>query len=719
MGTVCSRLRWRSGETVAIEGLQRQPQQQPLLVPIERRRVPTGSADNGAAERSVSMAEALFGQDRAEAPCEADSPPRRRRRRRRSRSGVAEDGEGDAMSPETADGSELPADRDAQLEVHLDDFRRSIHDVSKLELPPAALLLLGDMRRLLDEFWQLANEAPNSRKASLESLRGPELSPREHLEWNAACPGGGTLLKMFICMASEPSEVESWITGRLSISDLGLAFDSGCFTQAEVLCTSLIWWSDVVDLEIHILHVGGAEVVMSFHEDADVNSPRLRLHMGTVGDAEWLREVWRVCKALQPRRSRRMPTTVGRHSLEEAAASAMAAMEGTSSGSDCEPTASAAPATAVPSDALKEVWQELLNKCQVATGMGSKALSICSSMVEWREFDIFELWTITEQPLAAVGLSVLASLGLLEELAHSASSVYKVISAWERGYKKNLAFHNSAHAADVAQSVFHTLATAGLSQWIPPYLSIAMLTASMMHDVGHPGVDNRFLVASGDALAIRYNDRSPLENMHAATGFEILRATGIDLFGNIDQTRNVRKHIVSMVLATDMAVHHAGLLELEDVTKRGVSWDDAEMQDIITKVLVHISDIGNPTRPYHIFQQWTDRVMDEFFKQADLERDMNLCFAGSLSRGHLPLDRRKPFNVPLFQLSFTKNVVLNSYEVVSRIPDLDFAERMETLHGNIQRLQQDSEAYAEEQRKLVVAEAAGEEREAGETSAGS
>lgn len=29
-------------------------------------------------------------------------------------------------------------------------------------------------------------------------------------------------------------------------------------------------------------------------------------------------------------------------------------------------------------------------------------------------------------------------------------------------------------------------------------------------------------------------------------------------------------------------------------------------------------------------------------RQADLEREKNLCFAGSLSRGHLPLDRRKP-----------------------------------------------------------------------------
>jgi len=352
-----------------------------------------------------------------------------------------------------------------------------------------------------------------------------------------------------------------------------------------------------------------------------------------------------------------------------------------------------------------EVWGELLQRCQVPTGMSVSAFTQCACMSEWQKFDIFEVKKMTDQPLALVGISTLASLGLLQELGQSASSVYKVVSAWERGYKKNLSFHNSTHAADVAQSVFHTLATVGLAQLIPPSLSIAMLTSSMIHDVGHPGVDNRFLVATGDALAIRYNDRSPLENMHAATGFEILRATGVDLFGKLDQTRHVRKHIMSMVLATDMAVHHAGLLELEDVVKRSLSWDDVEMQDVVSKVLVHISDIGNPTRPYRIFEQWSERVMDEFFKQADLEREKNLCFAGSLSRGHLPLDRRKPFNIPLFQMGFANNVVLPTYQVVCKIPDLDFSERLQVLRENIQHLQRDSEAYAEEQRQAQAAEA--------------
>jgi hypothetical protein len=37
-----------------------------------------------------------------------------------------------------------------------------------------------------------------------------------------------------------------------------------------------------------------------------------------------------------------------------------------------------------------------------------------------------------------------------------------------------------------------------------------------MHDYGHKGVTNDYLVNSTDFLALRYNDRSPHENFHAS-----------------------------------------------------------------------------------------------------------------------------------------------------------------------------------------------------------
>lgn len=47
---------------------------------------------------------------------------------------------------------------------------------------------------------------------------------------------------------------------------------------------------------------------------------------------------------------------------------------------------------------------------------------------------------------------------------------------------------------------------------------------------GHLGVTNAFLVDTHHPLAITYNDKSVLENMHAATTFSVMARPGHDIF---------------------------------------------------------------------------------------------------------------------------------------------------------------------------------------------
>merc|ERR1719198_2507193 len=87
----------------------------------------------------------------------------------------------------------------------------------------------------------------------------------------------------------------------------------------------------------------------------------------------------------------------------------------------------------------------------------------------------------------------------------------------------------------------------------------ALLIAAIAHDLGHPGVNNGFLSEVGHELALQYNDRSPLENMHCARLYQILSNKETNVFQKLtkEQYRVVRKHCIEMILHTDMMGHNA------------------------------------------------------------------------------------------------------------------------------------------------------------------
>lgn len=103
-------------------------------------------------------------------------------------------------------------------------------------------------------------------------------------------------------------------------------------------------------------------------------------------------------------------------------------------------------------------------------------------------------------------------------------------------------YHNFRHAVDVLQANYYFLCQIGalepmclemgqkkekvnhpLVQLLEPLDIFALLMASIGHDVGHPGVNNHFMVTTSTPLAILYNDRSVLESFHAMSFFHLLQ----------------------------------------------------------------------------------------------------------------------------------------------------------------------------------------------------
>lgn len=85
-----------------------------------------------------------------------------------------------------------------------------------------------------------------------------------------------------------------------------------------------------------------------------------------------------------------------------------------------------------------------------------------------------------------------------------------------RGYRDN-PYHSFIHAFDVTQTLFTLLTTFGAvaTLQLTTLETVAIMIASVCHDIEHPGVNNKFLVANNHKLALLYNDRSVLENVSA------------------------------------------------------------------------------------------------------------------------------------------------------------------------------------------------------------
>mmetsp|Transcript_16987 Transcript_16987/g.14919 ORF Transcript_16987/g.14919 Transcript_16987/m.14919 type:complete len:133 (+) Transcript_16987:532-930(+) len=129
---------------------------------------------------------------------------------------------------------------------------------------------------------------------------------------------------------------------------------------------------------------------------------------------------------------------------------------------------------------------------------------------------------------------------------------------------------------------------------ISDLILMAGLIASLLHDVGHPGVTNSFLISTKHAKAIRYNDRNVLENHHCALGFKILMDPQNDILETLSEAQswNVRQIIISMILSTDVSNHFEQLLEIQ--TNKKFPEDTKKDKQALMNLLLYASDHALP-----------------------------------------------------------------------------------------------------------------------------
>lgn len=188
-------------------------------------------------------------------------------------------------------------------------------------------------------------------------------------------------------------------------------------------------------------------------------------------------------------------------------------------------------------------------------------------------------------------------------------------------------YHNFRHVVDVLQATFHFLVRIGtlapypadpLARELPeksamasllnPFEGLTLLITAIGHDVGHPGVNNGFLVTLNAPLAQLYNDRSVLESFHCAAYSQILRIYWPSAF----EDTKMRNLMISSILATDMGLHFDYMKRLGDTQEKldasntTDGWNGRMLEEqkaLACSLLIKCADISNvvgtPNVPWH------------------------------------------------------------------------------------------------------------------------
>ncbi|XP_033180715.1 uncharacterized protein LOC117234376 isoform X2 [Bombus vosnesenskii] len=273
----------------------------------------------------------------------------------------------------------------------------------------------------------------------------------------------------------------------------------------------------------------------------------------------------------------------------------------------------------------------------------------------WR-FNAFTLETVTGgRSLPVLCVHLFHWYGLLEYFNLDVVTVWKLFAFIEEGYHSTNPYHNSIHATDVTQAMHCFLQEEKIRAHLTNLEIMASLIAAVTHDLDHPGVNQPFLVATSNHLAALYQNTSVLENHHWRSAIGCLLESGVSDQLPANVRPELQRHISSLILATDITRQQEFLIRFKHYLDDNLlEMRRADDRHFILQIALKCADISNPCRPWDISQKWSHKVCEEFFRQGDYERRLNLPVT--------PLCDRHTTSIPKIQAGFFKFVVTPLYE---------------------------------------------------------
>ncbi|XP_064096683.1 uncharacterized protein LOC135208437 isoform X5 [Macrobrachium nipponense] len=258
---------------------------------------------------------------------------------------------------------------------------------------------------------------------------------------------------------------------------------------------------------------------------------------------------------------------------------------------------------------------------------------VLSQVGVW-EFNAFALDSVCGgRPVSVLCVYLLHKYGLIQHFNLDTVTVWKCFSLIEDGYHASNPYHNAIHAADVTQAMHCYLEEEKIREHMTPFEKLAALVAAVCHDLDHPGVNQPFLIATDNHLAALYKNLSVLENHHWRCAMGCLWESGLLDSWSPDDVNTLQDMIRSLILATDITRQQEFLTRFQKYLD-GESLDmrDPDHRHFCLQIALKCADICNPCRPWDISRKWSHKICDEFYRQGDYERQLNLPVTSSCDR---------------------------------------------------------------------------------------
>ena len=311
-----------------------------------------------------------------------------------------------------------------------------------------------------------------------------------------------------------------------------------------------------------------------------------------------------------------------------------------------------------------------------------------------KDFNIFELKQIVGQNnvLPLMGSVIIETLGLKNEKIINVDKLESFLNSVSNQYLPTTLYHNNMHGSDVCQSIslyfLNSNAEKILQTTVLDLLSI--IIASLGHDLGHPGLNNNFHINAKTELALTYNDSSVLENFHCSKLFNILKKDETNIFDvlSINEFKDIRKRMISEILATDMFFHKKILNSTQEkipqIKPDKYEFLSQDNQSIISEqqcfldFFIHAADLGHNSKLFKISIKWVELLSEEFWLQGDKEKELGISVSF--------LCDRQDVNIPKGQINFLKGFILPTFDIMSQMfPGLDFT--IKNIMNNINEWQ--------------------------------